>query len=53
MVWLVDEEGRVRPEFAADYEVVGRPRPDAAAARAEVDERDRVDAFANRPPALV
>jgi hypothetical protein len=47
----------VKPEFAADYEVVGRPRPAAAAGPgATADdqaERDRVDAFANRPPALV
>ena len=45
MVWLVDEDGALRPEFAADYEVVGRS---TAAERAE---RDLVDAFANRAPA--
>jgi sterol desaturase/sphingolipid hydroxylase (fatty acid hydroxylase superfamily) len=53
MVWLVDDAGEVKPEYAAQYEVVGRPRPTAPAAAADVDERDRVDAFANRPPALV
>jgi sterol desaturase/sphingolipid hydroxylase (fatty acid hydroxylase superfamily) len=52
MIWLADDEGQVLPAFAADYEVVGparRPgRHDSALA-----ERDRVDAFANRPPVLV
>lgn len=49
MVWLVDERGGIRPEHAADYEVVGRAeRPDAAQAK-----RDRDDAFANRAPTLI
>ncbi|MGH9186578.1 MAG: sterol desaturase family protein [Acidimicrobiales bacterium] len=48
MVWLVDQSGRVRTEFAGDYEVVGRAdRP------ADLAVRDKVDAFANRPPVLV
>lgn len=47
MIWLVDDEGRVLPEFTADYEVVGRA-PEAAHA-----EQDKADAFSNRPPALV
>lgn len=45
MVWLLDESGAVRPEYAATYEVAGR-----APRSAEMNERDRVDAFANRPP---
>ncbi len=45
MVWLVDEAGELRPEFAADYEVVGRS---TATERAELD---LADAFANRAPA--
>jgi sterol desaturase/sphingolipid hydroxylase (fatty acid hydroxylase superfamily) len=43
--WLVDDDGLVRAEFAADYLVKG-PRdrnPDQA-------DRDRVDAFANSAP---
>jgi len=44
-VWLLDERGDVRPEFAADYLVKGgRDRP------IELVERDRVDAFANVAP---
>jgi sterol desaturase/sphingolipid hydroxylase (fatty acid hydroxylase superfamily) len=46
MVWLVDDDGELRPEHAADYEVVGR-------ARRSDDEQfrlDRADAFANRAP---
>ena len=43
--WLVDAEGRVRPEYAGDYLVkTGRPRD-----RAQAD-RDRTDAFANVAP---
>jgi hypothetical protein len=45
MPWLLDEHGEVRPEFAADYELVGSP---------ELDERqaaiDRARAFANLVP---
>jgi sterol desaturase/sphingolipid hydroxylase (fatty acid hydroxylase superfamily) len=44
MVWLVDERGEVRPEFATDYEIVGRRRG--------VDRSDVVDAYANRAPVL-
>jgi sterol desaturase/sphingolipid hydroxylase (fatty acid hydroxylase superfamily) len=46
-VWLVDDHGAVRPEFAADYTVV--PRRDRSLATTE---RDRTDAFANVAPAL-
>ena len=46
-VWLLDEHGEVKPEFAADYRVKG---PILAAA--DDVERDRVDAFANRAPVL-
>ncbi len=43
--WLLDADGAVRPEFAADYVVkVGRVRDDAQA------DRDHRDAFANRAP---
>ncbi len=45
MVWLLDERGEPRSEFAADYEVVGR------ATAAERSDLDLVDAFANRAPA--
>lgn len=45
--WLLDEHGEVRPEFARHYRVKGR----ALAAPDDI-ERDRVDAFANRPPVL-
>lgn len=48
MVWLLDAAGEVRPEYAADYQVVGRLDRSSA-----LSDRDRVDAFANRPPALV
>lgn len=48
MVWLLDETGQVRPRFASDYEVVGR-----SARTPQLKERDREDAFTNRPPALV
>ena len=61
--WLLDEQGRVRPELAADYEVRDgsgrRSRPltvdgDADQAPDAVDqaEQDRLDAFANRPPGV-
>lgn len=46
-VWLLDEDGQVRPEHAGDYEVRGR------ATRSE--DQDRADhdaAFANEVPAL-
>jgi sterol desaturase/sphingolipid hydroxylase (fatty acid hydroxylase superfamily) len=44
MVWLVDDAGELRPEHASRYELVGRTR--------ELDDADRVDAFANRAPSL-
>lgn len=44
-VWLLDETGEVRPEYAADYQAKGRQ----VAEREEVD-RDFADAFANRAP---
>jgi len=44
-VWMLDADGAVRPELAADYEVVGRDRRDPATA-----ERDRVAAFSNQAP---
>jgi hypothetical protein len=47
-VWLLDEAGEVRPEYAAEYRAKGR----RVAAPTEV-ERDRVDAFANRAPVAV
>ena len=47
MVWLVDDDGTVRPEYAADYAVVGGRR--ATDSQAEADERD---AFANLAPAV-
>ncbi|MBA2283215.1 MAG: sterol desaturase family protein [Acidimicrobiia bacterium] len=47
MVWLLDDDGAVRPEHAGDYEVVGRaPASDAQAAI------DRARAFANQAPVL-
>lgn len=48
-VWLVDDDGRVRPEFAADYVVKqgSRRRADEPAA-----DDDRRDAFANVAPAV-
>ena len=48
MVWLVDADGELRPEHAADYEVVGRLDRDGDQAA-----RDRADAYANRAPALI
>ena len=47
MVWLLDDEGRVRPEYADHYEVVGRSGRDSTGA-----ERDTRDAFANLAPAV-
>lgn len=44
-VWMLDDDGEVRPELAADYLVKGAPRPDDAQA-----ERDHADAFANLAP---
>ncbi|HLT17479.1 MAG TPA: sterol desaturase family protein [Acidimicrobiales bacterium] len=45
MVWLVDERGDVRPEYAGDYVLVGR-RPSDERQR----ELDRARAFANLAP---
>ena len=45
--WLLDENGEVRPEYAADYQVKG-----PVVAAPDDIERDRVDAFANRAPVL-
>lgn len=44
-VWLLDADGEVRPELAADYAVKGRADVDA-----DQRERDRIDAFANVAP---
>jgi len=47
MPWLTDNDGQVRPEFAADYVIVGRltrtPEQEAA---------DITEAFADRPVSL-
>lgn len=45
-VWMLDEAGEVRPELAADYVAKGGRVRGATSA-----ERDRLDAFANEPPA--
>jgi hypothetical protein len=45
MPWLVDESGEIRPEYAADYVLVGDPDPDGQKARI-----DRARAFANLTP---
>lgn len=45
--WMLDADGEVRPEFAADYLAKGGRRPTP-----EQDEADRVDAFTNVAPAL-
>lgn len=45
--WLLDDRGEVRPEYAADYVVVGARR-----ATDEQREADRVAAFANEAPAF-
>ena len=43
--WMVDAEGRLRPEYEGDYVVkAGRSRT------VEQAEQDRVDAFANQAP---
>jgi hypothetical protein len=47
MVWLTDEDGTVRPEFVADYELAGRKVRDDAQAEA-----DMVAAFSNQAPSL-
>ncbi len=44
-VWMLDQDGRVRPELAGDYVVKGHRRADADQRRA-----DRVDAFGNAAP---
>jgi len=44
-VWMVDDSGEVRPEFAGDYEVKGVRSADAQAVQ-----RDRAMAFANLAP---
>jgi hypothetical protein len=46
-VWLLDQHGEVRDEFAADYTVRGAIERDLARAR-----NDRSDAFANIAPAV-
>ena len=47
MRWLVDDDGNVRPEYAADYEIRGSlPLTD------DQKVADRDDAFANRIPAI-
>ncbi|MBP9066544.1 MAG: sterol desaturase family protein [Candidatus Microthrix sp.] len=45
-IWMIDTEGCVRPEFAADYIVKAGRRRDVAQA-----EQDRSDAFTNIAPA--
>ena len=45
--WLLDDDGEVRPEFAADYRVRGRRRIDQRQAAADWD-----DAFTNHAPDL-
>jgi hypothetical protein len=45
MPWLVDEQGEVRPEYAADYVLVGSP--DDAERQVQLD---RARAFANLEP---
>lgn len=47
MVWLVDADGELRPEYAGDYEVVGRRQPTS-------DQRveDKRDAYANMAPSV-
>jgi hypothetical protein len=47
MVWLTDEAGEVRPEFADDYTLAGRQVRDTAQAEA-----DLVAAFSNQAPSL-
>lgn len=43
--WMLDADGEVHPEYAADYQARGRRHHDAAQ-----DRRDHDDAFANLPP---
>jgi sterol desaturase/sphingolipid hydroxylase (fatty acid hydroxylase superfamily) len=45
MVWLTDDDGEVRPEFADDYELVGTAHNDERTAAL-----DRARAFANLTP---
>jgi sterol desaturase/sphingolipid hydroxylase (fatty acid hydroxylase superfamily) len=47
-VWLLDEHGEVRSEYATDYRAKGRRVADDRDI-----ERDRIDAFANRAPVAV
>jgi len=47
MVWLTDDEGAVKPEYAADFELVGTRPWDDAQAR---EDHDR--AFANLAPTI-
>jgi hypothetical protein len=47
-VWMLDDEGDVKAEYAGDYLAKGNPARDV-----EQDERDRRDAFANTAPELV
>lgn len=47
MPWLVGDDGEVRPEYEGDYVLVGR-----LPLTPEQAERDHVDAFANRAPAI-
>lgn len=47
MVWLLDDDGAVKPEHAADYQVVGR-----AVRTDEQADVDLVAAYANTAPAL-
>jgi hypothetical protein len=49
-VWMLDEQGDVRPELAADYIVKGARRADGDQDDASQAEADRVDAFANTAP---
>ena len=46
-VWLLDDAGEVRMEFAGDYRVRGRRDVEAGTI-----EQDRADAFANVAPAV-
>lgn len=48
MVWLCDADGALKPAYSGDYEVVGRAELSESLAA-----RDKVDAFANRPPVVM
>jgi sterol desaturase/sphingolipid hydroxylase (fatty acid hydroxylase superfamily) len=48
-VWMLDDDGEVHPELAADYLVKGRRAADPG--QADVADEDRADAFANVAPA--